>query len=714
MVRLWRPTLLLALFCVAAAAQAASLCASPGQDGSMHVKGVINDYWAAPKGAQLEVGQTRLPLGAHVGKAALDVGDLLLVIQMQGATINSSNDARYGSGQGQGRGWRELEAGQFELVRVQRTAADAVIISGAGPGAGLKFAYLYRDPRAKTDQGRARWQLVRVPQYHDLTLAGDLHAAPWNGATGGVLALDVRAQLQLAGHRLDAAASGFRGAAALPLAGALGAPSDYRYMAPSAQNLANHYGQHGSKGEGLAGTPRWLFVANQRLETLPDKGRNSSDGYANGSMAKGAPANAGGGGEALSLDNRRVSGGGGGGGGEAGGQGSAANGKLLGGLGGAGVGVGSALPMLVMGGGGGASALGGAPLWQGAGGTGGGIVMVLAGKLSGAGQLSVAGAAGRNGPAGGGGGGGGSVLIWSPSLLTQQVKLQLTGGAGGRGSQGAGGAGGAGRLLVSASVDQPAGRLRRSHWPGVLPGFVCQPEGLVLTAQVFDAGKTGVQPGLAGWQYQLTQGRKKLAHGSTDHKGRFSLLLPPSVLKQTLLLHVTLPPGWASLAASEDAATGLSYLGDGSWQLQPHTGGYYQELQLGLVRGPQLVVPEARSVSVNSTQIFPFRYVARANAKVSFQAQASFDGKPDDNALLFLDPRCDGHSQFAAHGKSRVFDVTAGQSFCVRLRVEVGADKHAGDTLAWQLQVVTQVPGLPAPLTQTKRQRYPLVAASVR
>lgn len=706
---------LLLVTCLAGASQAAPLCASPGQDGSISAQGVINDYWAAPKGVSLSAGQTRLPLGEHLGRRELAPGDLLLVIQMQGADINSSNDARYGSGQGEGSGWLSLTAGRFELVRVQRQEKDAVVISGAGAGAGLQFSYVYRDPHAKADQGQARWQLVRVPQYRDLTLTGDLQAAAWNGALGGVLALDVRGTLALAGHDLDASGRGFRGGAALPLRGALGAASDYRYEAPSAQNLASRYGQHGSKGEGLAGTPRWLFAQDKRIETLPDAGRNSSDGYPGGSMARGAPANAGGGGEALSLDNRTVSGGGGGGGAVAGGKGTAANGKALGGLGGAGVASRSSTPLLVMGGGGGASALGGLPAWQGAGGTGGGILLLSAGEVVGKGALDVSGGKGRNGPAGGGGGGGGSLLLWLPTHLARTVSLQLIGGTPGKGPQGAGGVGAQGRSLVTGGVTRAnAAVFEASAWPGVHPGFVCQPQGLVLTGLVFDAGQAlsaREAQGLEGWPYRLLSGKQTLASGMTDAAGRFSLLLPKTVLSQSLLLDVALPPGWATVAATRDAATGLAYLGDGNWRLQPTTSGYYQELRLGVVRGPQLLLPKPREVSVNSTQIFPIRYVARADGQVSFAASVTLAGKADAASLLFLDPHCDGHSQFAANGKSQVFDVKAGQTFCVRLRVEVGKEQLPGSELEWQLEARSRVKGLAQTLLQTKRQRFDLLPA---
>lgn len=713
----WRAWAQFGLLCLAACAQAAPFCASPGRDGSSQATGVINDYWAAPAGAQLAVGQTRLPLGVQLGKGRLDAGDLLLVIQMQDASIDSANDARYGSGRDQGSGWLELAAGRFELVRVQRVEPEAVVVSGTGPGAGLQFAYHYRDPVDRADQGRARWQLVRVPQYRDLTLAGDLQAAPWNGATGGVLALDVRGELALAGHRLDVTGKGFRGGAALPLAGALGAPGDYRYVAPSAQNLADRYGQHGSKGEGLAGTPRWLFVQNQRVETLPDAGRNSSDGYPGGSMARGAPANAGGGGESLSLDNRVISAGGGGGGAVAGGKGTDAKGKPDGGVGGAGVGGFSSLPLLVMGGGGGASALGGRPAWQGAGGAGGGILLVLAGKLTDKGQLSVAGSEGRKGPAGGGGGGGGSLLLWSPLALPAQVALQLAGGGGGKGAQGTGGAGGAGRLLTAGGVDAPASaaRVDTGRWPGVLPGFVCQPDGLVVTGQVFDAGQaasTANAPGLMGWRYRLTADGKALASGVTDSHGRFSLSLPALAQGRAVQLEVKLPTGWQAASAKSDAATGLVWLGAGRWQLTPASGGYYQELRLGVVQSPELSESPVREVAPNTTQIFPLRYVAHASGSVSFAASAGFNGERDAAPLLFLDPRCDGHSQFAANGASGVFDVVPGQTFCVRLRIEVGEERKAGDRLAWRLVATTRLGHGLAPLVQEQAQQYVLSASA--
>lgn len=689
--------LLVALLFAVSPLQAAQMCASPGRLGDVSASGVVNTYWAAPK-VSLAAGQTHIPLGAKRGKGQLRPGDLLMVIQMQGATINAHNDSRYGSGEGTGSGWKTLTAGHFEMVRVQRVINGQAVISGAGPGSGLLYSYLYRSPQQTMDQGRARWQLVRVPQYSSLLLRDDVTALPWNGTTGGVLALDVRGTLSLAGNYLDVVGSGFRGGAALPVYGALGASDDYRYEAPTATNWHNGYGQHGSKGEGLAGTPRWVFDGQRRRNTLPENGRNSSDGYPGGSMARGAPANAGGGGESLNLDNTKVSAGGGGGGLTPGGTGTDGAGDFVGGLGGAGVGVSSAVPLLVMGGGGGAAAIGGKPSWQGAGGNGGGIIVVMAGHIRGPGTLDVSGENGRDAPAGGGGGGAGSLLIWTPLPATSHFNVVLAGGQGGRGTQGIGGDGGVGRLLLGGrtGIQRNAGHFDSRNWPGVVPGFACQPDGMVVAGRVTikRGGSASSQPideTLAGWPYRIRLGDVPIMSGMTDKSGRFSIALPPSVAGQTLTLSVSLPPDWRVVDANNDPISGLVYLGEGQWHITPQSGGYYQQLRLGVVKSPSLTFPENRRIVPDSTQIFLFRYQSHAKAKVQFEVQTKIAGNVNTTPTLFVDPHCNGDSEFATHGKSAEFPVKAGQDFCLRLKVVVGKTHQPGETLSWKLKAATQL-----------------------
>src|SRR5690606_21305555 len=212
--------------------------------------------------------------------------------------------------------------------------------------------------------------------------------------------------LRLAGYSLDAGGAGFRGGAGLALHGALATAGDYRYPAPGRAELAAGYGQHGSKGEGFAGTPRWVWQDGTVPDTRPEADRRGvGDGYPGGSMARGAPGNAGGGG------NSPLQGGASGGGGGAGGEPGQAGGAD-GGLGGTAVAAG--LPVLMPGGGGGAGSPGGGVHNAASGGAGGGVIVVRAGQfpVDDTGTVSVRGAAGLPGAdAAGGGGGGGTLLL---------------------------------------------------------------------------------------------------------------------------------------------------------------------------------------------------------------------------------------------------------------------------------------------------------------
>ncbi len=66
------------------------------------------------------------------------------------------------------------------------------------PGAPLQFTYVQANPTASTP--RRSFQIVRVPQYGNLTLGGQLNALPWDGSSGGVIALDVARTMNFAGH----------------------------------------------------------------------------------------------------------------------------------------------------------------------------------------------------------------------------------------------------------------------------------------------------------------------------------------------------------------------------------------------------------------------------------------------------------------------------------------------------------------------------------
>ena len=264
------------------------------------------------------------------------VGDLLLFIQMQDAAIDSSNTTSYGDGATGAGSTNVNNSGKYEFVTATSTvpaAGGALTFSASGPGGGLLFAYT--QAAATATQGQRSFQVVRVPQYSSATLgytAATPAATAWNGATGGIFAVDVSGILTLNSATVSVDGVGFRGGAALQLSGTAGRTNtDYRNTAPAAYTGAAVAGAHGAKGEGIAGTPHWVESGATFLNT-------NVEGYPNGSMAKGAPGNAGGGGtDANPTSNDQNAGGAGGGNGGVGGTGGNAwNANLSsGGLGGA-------------------------------------------------------------------------------------------------------------------------------------------------------------------------------------------------------------------------------------------------------------------------------------------------------------------------------------------------------------------------------------------
>src|SRR5262249_54047321 len=145
-----------------------------------------------------------------------------------------------------------------------------------GPTKGLLNSYT--QAAATATQGQRTFQIIRVPQYTSATLNSTTPptAMPWNGATGGVLALDIASQFTMSGI-LSVDGVGFRGGAGRQLGGAAGTlATDYVTTAGTAAN--------GSKGEGIAGTPR--FIANAAITGLTD---TTVEGYPSGSYARGAP-----------------------------------------------------------------------------------------------------------------------------------------------------------------------------------------------------------------------------------------------------------------------------------------------------------------------------------------------------------------------------------------------------------------------------------------
>lgn len=431
-------------------------CGTPGKDGSVTISAspAALSYFQ-PTG---NTAGSAIPVASTTGLA---VGDLVLVIQMQGANLTTSNDALYGDNiaGAPASGYlttATFNAGFYEYGIVQSLTGTQITLATA-----LTNAYT----RAAGPQQR-RYQVVRVPQYGNLSLGASINAPAWNGETGGVLAFDVAGDLNFNSNTIEMNGRGFRGGLGRRLTGdSGGSRADYRTVATKSY--------HGSKGEGLAGTPRYVW--NQITDAAID---TATEGYTNGSYARGAPGNAGGGGnDGNPGSNDQNSGGGGGGNGGAGAVGgnSWSSNLAVGGHGGTAFAQ-AAIARIVMGGGGGAGTRNNSNGNQSSGGAGGGIVMLRVNRLVGPGTVSANGADGStpDNDGGGGGGGGGSIIVLADGQ-SGLLALNALGGNGGNAdvggvAHGPGGGGGGGRVFSNATVSATVNTGQGSSGYTVTPG----------------------------------------------------------------------------------------------------------------------------------------------------------------------------------------------------------------------------------------------------
>jgi hypothetical protein len=374
------------------------------------IGGVVNVYTpvVAVRCSDVTVEETR-------GFAA---GDTVMIIQMKGAVTSQQNAATYGTITSYG------NAGNYEIGIVQEIVG---------------FVVRLRNPLLRRYTPAEFVQLIRVPHYAEAIVVAPLTAAPWNGRTGGVLAIDIGDRITLQAN-IDVSGVGFRGGRiSTSLGGANQTGWVYRYLS----------GMGAEKGEGIAILP-----------TGNEAGR-------------GAHANGGGGG------NVHNAGGGGGGNVARGGTGGDTYigfGRApLGGLGGFALQYGPVENKIFMGGGGGGGQQNDRTGSDGA--PGGGIVIIRAKEIVCNGRSIVARgatplAAGYDGA--GGGGAGGSVLI--EGSILGALNVELGGGAGGENNGGGRtechgtGGGGAGGVFWTSTASAPTGVTVRA--PGGAAGMM--------------------------------------------------------------------------------------------------------------------------------------------------------------------------------------------------------------------------------------------------
>jgi uncharacterized repeat protein (TIGR01451 family) len=597
------------------------VCATPGRDGAGgSLSGVVNTYFPPTTAGTLAAGSTSVALGTASGAAkAVAAGDLLLIIQMQGAGINSTNTSSYGHGVpgDPASGSTSLgSSGLFEFVTATNavpTAGGTLTFTGTGPTGGLlnSYSFVAASSSGSTYVAQQTYQVIRVPQYTSATLASGLLPLAWTGSVGGVLALDVSSQLILGGTvALDAL--GFRGAGGQlltgPSVGGTNTPTDYVTGAPASATTTT--GANGSKGEGIAGTPRYVAPATIATTTTPTDAYLGAltDSLPGGSYARGAPGNAGGGGtDGHPVNNDYNSGGGAGGNGGAGGQGGygwnsmAATNSTDGGFGG------TAFPAstsaLVMGGGGGAGTTNNGSYYisgtnhnancganctgiYSSGGAGGGIAIIHAGSVTGTGAITSNGGStlSTDNDSTGGGGAGGSILVFANSGGLTGLTLSANGGTGGDAwpetapggfpgqRHGPGGGGGGGVIFLTATpTSSSVTGAANGYTDSVQDSYGATPgqSGLVVTTHVITE-TPGTQSGAycAGADLAVTNAGSPtiVAPGGTltytqsvTNNGPFdavNVVFNETVPTNTTFQSITFPAGWTCPMVPAPGGTG--------------------------------------------------------------------------------------------------------------------------------------------------------------
>ncbi len=474
---------------------------------TINASGVINTFYPGPAAGGVAAGLT-IPVGAARNISgvtpAVAVGDLVMIIQMQDATINSSATANYGSNTGTRRGFLALnQTGNYEFRTITAVGPGTFTV-----GVALTNVYTQSAPVAGAVAGGGRgqrtYQVVRIPVSHTFNVVGTLTSLQWNGTTGGIVAIEGASVVNF-GAGINVDTQGFRGGGGHQSQRQFGAGTDpcgagnnqlcaAESRAAAAGTITGGAGGPAAKAEGFAGTPRlidnrfqFVVLSDYLTEDLNTSGRwvgpmgATLQGYpfntAAGDFGRGAPGNAGGG-----ANDHDAGGGGGASFGDGGfGGGRYNDGADWGGYGGVGTGI---VNRLVLGGGGGASHgfhpyATGSSNYLYSGGNGGGIIYVRATVFNGGVSFTANGEIGGGvygpgyipvnltnprGLGGSGGGGGGSLLLISGSSLTS-FSLGARGGAGGNAGHvtdtstntaGVGGGGGGGYIRQFATAYAPA------------------------------------------------------------------------------------------------------------------------------------------------------------------------------------------------------------------------------------------------------------------
>ncbi len=371
----------------------------PLKSQTTNISGIINSY---AKVSSIDYCGRKISVESSVGFLA---GDRALLIQMKGAIQDSSStdSSVYGKIYNYG------TTGNFEFVTIESVATSSIFI---------------REILTRNYEPASGVQLVKMPKYVTAIVSGVLTCPPWNGATGGIIALEATGAIDMQGGAIEASGKGFRG----------GRTNSTRTMLSDIFDMNARY-ESGRSGE---------------------KGESITEYYFERQAGRSAIANGGGGGNALG------SGGGGGGNGGNGGNGSGeyegSHGLPFGGIGGHNLVFSNGITRAFMGGGGGG---GHQNVNNGSdGGRGGGIVILKTNVFVGRGNPIYADgiSAANSDASGAGGGGAGGTVIIEADVFASYPAVYARGGNGGNSianeQYGTGGGGGGGFICYSLSADE--------------------------------------------------------------------------------------------------------------------------------------------------------------------------------------------------------------------------------------------------------------------
>jgi len=346
------------------------------RSAAQSISGVVNLYAKVTYVSQPSVALAKVVVTSNVFAA----NDKVMLIQMKGATIDTTNSSTFGTISSLN------SAGRYEFGIVAYVNGDTVALKG---------------PICNTYSVPDSVQLIKIAVYSTpVTVTSTLTCAPWAGGVGGVLVIDAADSLTLNAD-IDVSSKGFLGGNVF---GVIFNCSASDYCTP---NLGTSSAD-GLKGEGIA-----QYIPGKECGRAPSA--NGGGGAGAGNAAAGAGANYGAGG---------------GGGAQYDGCGPQATNALYYGMGGYSTGA-TAGRLFMGGGGGGPQHDNGYLVYNG--GNGGGIILIRAKSINGNNftirsdgdsirQTHDEGTSGA--------GAGGTIYINCPSYYTN-VHLEATGGTGG-------------------------------------------------------------------------------------------------------------------------------------------------------------------------------------------------------------------------------------------------------------------------------------------